>query len=166
MSRILLYNDTLELGNPAFITPNDKIIIINEKHEVFAQKYCDGNINKLTIEELILYKYWLEQKGFNRKEMSSDFLVSVLGFDKVLTLMKKAIATTSLEPHIRFYNYYLMDWYIDITNRMVYNEKTGTFEEVQRQDWVLRYNEDRKVEEEINKIKSKVKLKDRTYFFK
>ena len=119
MSKILLYDDTLEMCKPAFITPDNKIIIANEKHEIFAQKYCEGNLSKLTKEELILYKYWLEQKGFNRKEMSSDFLVSVLGFDKVLTLMKKSIATTSLEPHIRFYNYYLMDWYVDITNRLV-----------------------------------------------
>ena len=59
-----------------------------------------------------------------------------------------------------------MDWYIDIRNRLVYNEKTSIFEPIQRQDWSIRYNEDRKMEEEINEIKSKVKLKDRYHFFR
>lgn len=166
MSKIILYDHTLEIGKTAFITPDDKIIITDEKHEVFAQDYCEGNMNKLTKEELILYKYWLEQNDFNKRKMCSDFLIDILGFDKILTNVRKSITTTSYEPHVRFYNYYLMDWYIDIRNRLVYNEKKGIFEPVQNEDCFIRDNEDRKMEEEINEIKTKVKLKDRHHFFR
>lgn len=164
MSKIILYDDNLEIGKPAFITPSNKIIFTDEKHEVFAQKYCNGNI--LTKEELILYKYWLEQKDLNRRKVCSDFLVDVLGFDKILTIMRKTITTTSTEPHIRFYNYYLMDWYIDIRSRYVYNNSTGMFEPIQKDNFILISTEDRKIENEINEIKANVKVKDRHYFFK
>lgn len=117
MSKIIPYDDTLEVGKNAFITPNDKIIITCEKHEIFAQNYCEGNISKLTKEELILYKHWLEQNEYNKRNMYSDFLVDVLGFDKILTIMRKSITTTTFEPHVRFYNYYLMDWYIDVRKK-------------------------------------------------
>ena len=61
---------------------SDKIIITDVKHEIFARVYCEGDINKLTKDELILYKYWLEQINFNKENRFSDFLVDVLGFDK------------------------------------------------------------------------------------
>ena len=96
--------------------------------------------------------------------MYGDFLADVLGLDKVLRIMRKSITTTSPTPHIRFYNYYLMDWYIDIRNRVVYNEKTGIFEPVNK--GFITLSEDREFEEEINSIKSKVKLKDRHHFFR
>jgi len=164
MSNIILYDETLEVGKTAFITPNDKIIVTDDKHEVYAQNYC--NINNLTKEELILYKRWLQENEEVKRKMSSDFLVCVLGFDKILSLMKKTIVTTSFEPHIRFYNYYLMDWYIDIRKKSVYNEKTGMFELVGRDDFIMKYNKDRKVEVEIDEIKKYVKLKDRHHFLK
>ena len=80
--------------------------------------------------------------------------------------MRRAITTTSRQPHIRFYNYYLMDWYIDKKTPMKYNEKTGLFEYDEPKDWMIYYNEDRKVEDEINEIKAKVLRKDRHHFFK
>lgn len=164
MSKIILYDDSLEFGKTAFITPNNKIILTDEKHEIYAQKYCKGN--NLTKEELILYKYWLEQKDYNRGKIYSDFLVDVLGFDKILTIMRKTITTTSSNPHVRFYNYYLMDWFIDIRNRYFYNESTGIFEPIQKDNFIIVSEEDREMESEINDIKSKVKLKDRPYFFR
>lgn len=166
MSRIIPYDDTLEVGKTVFITPEDKIIITDEKHEIFAQNYCEGNISKLTKGELILYKHWLEQNDYNKRKMCSDFLVDVLGFDKILTNMRKSITTTTLEPHMRFYNYYLMDWYIDIRKRSVFNEEKGIFEFIEPDISSIKYIEERRLEDEIRDIKSKVKLKDRHYFFK
>lgn len=166
MSKIILYDETLEVGKTAFITPNDKIIITDEKHEVFAQNYCEGNISKLTKEELILYKHWLEQNEFNKRKMCSDFLVDVLGFDKILKARRKSITTTSLEPHVRFYNYYIMDWNIEIRKRIVFNEETCMFEYVEPDMALIKYVEDRRFEDEIKEIKAKIKLKDRYYFFK
>ena len=164
MNKIILYDDSLEDGKKAFITPLGKVILLCDKHEVYAQNYCEGDLSKLTKEELILYRYWLSQNDNNKREMYGDFLADVLGFDKVLRIMRKSITTTSPTPHIRFYNYYLMDWYIDIRNRVVYNEKTGIFEPVNK--GFITLSEDREFEEEINSIKSKVKLKDRHHFFR
>ena len=128
MSKIILYDDTLEFGKTAFITPKDEIIITDVKHEIFAQNYCEGDISKLTKEELILYKYWLEQNDFNKARRCSDFLVDVLGFDKIVKNVGKTITTTTALPHIRFYNYYLMDWNIDVRKRTIFNEETHIFE--------------------------------------
>jgi len=166
MSKIILYDEILETGKTAFITPNDKIIIINEKHEIYAQNYCEGNINKLTKDELILYKYWLEQNDFNKRKMCSDFLVDVLGFDKVMKNIRKSITTTTSFPHVRFYNYYLMDWNIEVRKRIRFNEETHMFEFVELDTSFMRCVEDRRMEEEIIEIKSKVKLKDRHHFFR
>ena len=102
----------------------------------------------------------------NKRKMCSDFLVDVLGFDKILTNMRKSITTTTLEPHMRFYNYYLMDWYIDIRKRSVFNEEKGIFEFIEPDISSIKYIEERRLEDEIKDIKSKVKLKDRHYFLK
>ena len=128
--------------------------------------------SKLTKEQLELYKLWLNERLTNYKSYlklgkeCSDFLVYLLGFDKVETVMRRAITTTSPTPHIRFYNYYLMDWYIDHQSPMKYNKDTGYFEYDEREDCFFKFKEDRKVESEINEIKSKVLLKDRHLFFK
>ena len=182
MSSIITYDSNLGNGDGAFITPNNEIILTYGEHEGFAAKYCSGidyfysslsdkNKNpyassKLTKEQLELYKLWLEQNEFYRRKMRSDFMVFVLGFDKIETIMRRAITTTSRQPHIRFYNYYLMDWYIDKQTPMKYSEETGLFEYDEPKDWMIYYNEDRKVEDEINEIKAKVLRKDRHHFFK
>ena len=183
MSLIIPYDDKFDRGDGAFISPSNEIILTHGEHERFAGKYCSGidylfsrrsstkngdpfSLSKLTKEQLELYKLWLEQNEFYSRKMHSDFMVFVLGFDKIETIMRRAITTTSRQPHIRFYNYYLMDWYIDKKNPMKYNEETGLFEYDEPKDWIIYYNEDRKVEDEINEIKTKVLRKDRHHFFK
>ena len=122
--------------------------------------------SKLTKEQLELYKLWLENYEFARSNLYSDFLVYLLGFDKIETVMRRKVTTTVLNPHIRFYNYYLMDWYIDYQTPMKYNEDTRHFEYIERGDILLETSKDRQAESEINEIKSKVLLKDRHLFFK
>lgn len=181
MGLIIPYDSTLGNGDGAFISPSNEIILTYGAHERFSAKYCHGSnylsfdysdknedpfsLSKLTKEELELYKLWLEENEFCRK-MHSDFMVYVLGFDKIETIMRRAITTTSRQPHTKYYNYYLMDWYIDEQSPMKYNEETGLFEYDEPENWITHYNEDRKVEEEINEIKSKVLKKDRHHFFK
>lgn len=121
---------------------------------------------KLTKEQLELYKLWLEDYDFSRWYDLSDFLVLLLSFDKIETVMRRCITTTNEQPHIRFYNYYLMDWYIKHLTPMKYNRQTNRFEHDEKEDWLIRYNEDRKVAEEIDDIKAKVLKKDRHLFFK
>jgi len=183
MSLIIPYDDKFDRGDGAFISPSNEIILTHGEHERFAGKYCSGidylfsrrsstkngdpfSLSKLTKEQLELYKLWLEKKECNKRKMHSDFMVFVLGFDKVETIMRRAITTTSNIPHIRFYNYYLMDWYIDKHTPMKYNPEIGLFEYDEPKDWMIKYSEDRKFEYEINEIKQKVLIKDRPLFFK
>ena len=98
--------------------------------------------------------------------MHTDFMVYVLGFDKIETIMKKAILTTTNCPHIKYYNYYLMDWRIEQTEKKIYNKETCTFEFKDSNKWINNNIEDRKVKEELDEIKSKVLRKDRTSFLK
>lgn len=182
MNPIIPYDSMLGNGDGAFITPSNEIILTYGEHERFAAKYCSGKdyfyssfsdkskdpyaSSKLTKEQLELYKLWLEKNEYYRRKMYSDFMVFVLGFDKVETIMRRAITTTSRQPHVKYYNYYLMDWYIDKQTPMKYNIETGLFEYDEPQDWIMYSNEDRRIESEINEIKQNVLRKDRHHFFK
>ncbi|MBR2828521.1 MAG: hypothetical protein IKE70_04755 [Bacilli bacterium] len=119
---------------------------------------------KLTKEQLNLYKLWLERYELNSTYLFSDFLVYVLQFDKVETVMRETITTTNPNPHIRFFNYYLMDWYIIEQPPMKYNKKKEIFE--YEENGYLGNQEDKESEEEIEEIRRKVLKKDRPLFFK
>lgn len=121
--------------------------------------------SELTQEQLKLYKLWLDKYEFSRRNLLSDFMVYLLSFDKVETVMRETITTTNPNPHIRFFNYYLMDWDIFEQPPMKYNSNTGLFE-YDEDNWYLGKNEDKEAEEEIEEIKAKVLKKDRPLFFK
>lgn len=79
--------------------------------------------------------------------------------------MRRAITTTSSTPHKRFYNYYLMDWYIKRVPKMKYDSQSGLFL-FDNSQWRFDNSEEKEAEEEIEEIKSRVLLKDRYLFFK
>ena len=120
--------------------------------------------SKLSKSQLAKYKWWLEHYGMQKKECV-DFLVYVLAFDKVERLVHDVITTTSAEPHVRFFNYYLMDWNISVQNRVYYDYEKGEYRNL---DYYFPTSEglDREAEEEIAEIKAKVLLKERPVFFK
>jgi len=120
----------------------------------------------LTKEQLNLFKLWLTSNQFDYKTCYSDFLVCVLGFEKVENIIKSTISTSNLHPHIRFYNYYLMDWNIICLPKITYNKQTNMFENFTPNNIFVASYLDREYEEEINEIKSKVLIKDRHHFFK
>ena len=120
---------------------------------------------KLSPEQLMLFKNWEELYEFSRC-FFSDFLVYCLGFDKVETVMRRAITTTNPNPHIRFYNYYLMEHDIDCQRPMRFNEETGLFKYIDDNPYSFANKEDRDAEAEINDIKKRVLKKDRPLFFK
>ena len=122
--------------------------------------------SSLTLEQLYLFKLWLSNNQFNYKTCYTDFLVFILNFDKVENIIKETITTANKYPHIRFYNYYLMDWHIDTHNSLKYNPDTKAFEQTTKDNIFVASLLDREYEEEINEIKAKVKLRDRPYFFK
>jgi hypothetical protein len=202
MSIIIPYHHDLAVGG-AFITPDGEILHLQDnKHQEFAEDYCNGHefkyytgavigppapllkdyiaekevlaakqgidifrSSQLSKSQLAKYKWWLEHYGKNQKDLCVDFLVYVLAFDKVERLVHDVITTTAAEPHVRFFNYYLMDWNISVQNRIIYDYKKG---EYRRLDYHFFENDDldREAEEEINEIKAKVLIKDRPYFFK
>ncbi len=180
MSLIIPYEDKLDTCNGAVIRPNGNIIYTYGEHENFAKDYCRGkdyslltsstidgvdiySSSKLTKEQLELYKLWLQKTDF---PSNIDFMVYLLRFDKVGTFLGKAITTTNNKPHIRFYNYYLMDWYIDKLLPMRFNKETGTFEYSEEESYI-QFEDDEEAAEEIKKIKSMVLYKnDRRAFFR
>lgn len=121
---------------------------------------------QLAQDEFLLFMTWLEEYEFSRRNIYSDFLVYLLSFDKVETIMRTAITTTSREPHIRFFNYYLMDWYIEIQPQMIYNPESGRFEYRKESYTEIGHRNDKAAEDEIQEIKAKVLKKDRPFFFK
>jgi len=121
--------------------------------------------SRLTKSQLLRYKKWLEKYKIDNKSLYADFLVFVLSYDKVETRISNLITTTALEPHVRFYNYYLMDWTINPQKPLIYDAKEDFFHLQEDQIPISDYA-DREAEEEIEEIKAKVLLKDRPYFFK
>ncbi|MDO4963658.1 MAG: hypothetical protein Q4E75_06175 [bacterium] len=115
--------------------------------------------SKLTKEQLELYKLYLQ---IFKYPDPADFLLYFLNYDKVETTLKTCISTTSDEPHIRLYNYYLMDWDIRWLNPMKINDNKNGYVFYQTEQ----SREDMKFEDEIEEIKSKVLVKDRPLFFK
>ena len=182
MSIILPYNELLSKNGGSFIKPNGEIIPAYGKHENIAYNYCTGSSmilgnsysltpyiysiyhnSQLNEEEYQLYQLWLSHHKDNNIVVS-DFLTLVLGFDKVEKVTHNAITTSSYQPHIRFYNYYLMDWDITILPKYYYDSDKNTF--MKDDYFYTRDYKDLEATEEIEEIKSKVKKKDRAVFFK
>ena len=96
--------------------------------------HCEGNrkdidlflTSGLTKEQLDLYKLWLESKEFSL--IPSEFMVRLLGFDKISAIVvPPTIMTTSLTPHVKYFNYYIMDWKIKLISPQEYNYKSAIF---------------------------------------
>lgn len=122
--------------------------------------------SELTKDKIELYKLWKEsclKKDWIPREMYSDFFTQILGFDKVETIRRYTITTSSKNPHIRLYNYYLMDWHIDGISRLKYDYNKNDF--VLDKSYIPS-KEDKEAEEEIKDIKTRVLRDERYLFFK
>lgn len=125
--------------------------------------------SKLSKEDLQLYKLWVEhneERGIGYRYMYSDFIVFILGWDKLETVMRSCFTTTCNEPYTRFYNYFLMDWYIDHQTKKKYDNQKKTFIWDEKEDWYIKDQANKKAEEEINQIKKEVPFHERHLFFK
>lgn len=71
--------------------------------------------------------------------------------------------TTSEIPYIKYYNYYLMDWSIERQSKMIYNHEINEFI-LSNNDHDIDINRETKLE--LDEIKKKILMKDRTLFFK
>ena len=106
-------------------------------------------------------------KKYNIKsnDIQEDFLVKVLSYDKVNFKADNIIVTSSLVPHMRFYNYYLMDYSINAYSKLIYNEEANDFFETSYMYGINAYQDD-EYAEEIREIKGKTLLKNRYIFLK
>lgn len=126
--------------------------------------------SKLNKEELELFKRWLlyyeklyGEDGFCPQ--TSNFLVGALSWDKVETLRGYTITTASPIPHVRLFNYYLMDWNLDSVCKIVYNQENDSVDFVDPSNQVT-MEMDYKYQCEADEIKRKVKIEERPLFFK
>ena len=152
----------IEDPKQCFIRIDGKILYVESSHEEFAKYYCN---NKLTDREKRIYELWKEKYNTNDRDIYSDFLIKSLFYDKINTKLKRLIITSSYIPHVRFYNYYLMDWNINIIDKLVYDEQRGMFiEKENRINYYSLIDEENK--EEIESIKEKTLVKDRYFYMK
>ncbi len=98
--------------------------------------------------------------------MYSDFLLYILGIDKIQTIKRKCIVTTHPYPYIRYYNYLLMGFEIDLHNPMKYNEDTKEFEHYRQDRNIIAARQNGKYLDEIEDLKNKVPIMERHLFFK
>lgn len=169
MTTIIPYDNKLLNSRGAFITLDGQFIYVNKNHEETALEYCNDSFfkNNMTLEQLNNYKMWC-----NEERPLSDYMLFILSMDKVIILpednkeisITKTIITPNRNPHIRFYNYYLMDFYIIHVNKMKYNVKNQKFEE--ENDFYYDSFSDGEAKDELDNIKKMILKKDRGLFFR
>ncbi len=167
MGTIIPYDDSL-LDSGAFISPSGKIFRVKDDHEAFCEAFL-SNLSKDFGNDIVKHQHLYKMldayyKNSPRKSLS-DFMVLVLDFDKVEIRLKNTITTSSRQPHIRFYNYYLMDWNINVYEKLHFNNTTNTFEIIH--PYPLGFDqEDTDEYYEIEDIKSRTLIKERSLFYK
>ena len=114
----------------------------------------------LADDEFKLFLKWYNLYLNDRDTVCSDFLVQVLGWDKVETIQSKAIYTSNFKKNIRFFNYILMNWTIVTIPRLIYDENSNSFNEVDSNNYDLFSYQNRDeldLSYELSNIKKKVK---------
>ncbi len=167
MSVIIPYDESL-LDGGAFISPSGRIYRVKNDHEAFCEEFLSNlneNFGNDVVKHQKLHKMLDTYYKESPRKSLTDFMVLVLDFDKVEIQLKKTITTSSRQPHIRFYNYYLMDWNINIYEKLYYNTNTNRFDIINPTPLGLD-QEDTDEYYEIEDIKSKVLIKERNLFFK
>ena len=189
MSIIIPYDEKLIYGSGGYISFNGEISYckMSYTHENLARVICMGTFNekrfikslnrkelsydeyngKLNKYQFEIFKIWMEEHYKNNISFygaCSDFLLHVLEYDKVEVVNNRAITTCNDNPHIRLFNYYLLDHLILHLPRKIYNEKLGIFE---TEKYIYTpSDEDIEMEKEIKEIKEKVPVKERKLFLR
>ncbi len=189
MSIIIPYDEELIYGNGGYISLNGEISYCPNPraHEEIARFICCGPFNekrfvkslnkkelnydiyngKLNRYQFEIFKIWMEEHYKNNISFygaCSDFLLHVIGYDKTETVNNGAITTCNDNPHVRLFNYYLLDHLILHLPRKIYNQELGIFE---TEKYIYTpSDEDIEMEKEIKEIKQKVPIKERKLFLK
>ena len=107
----------------------------------------------LTKEEFLSYLAWEREHPYD----STGFLIQVLGWDKIESLSVRSITTSCPNPHVRFYNYYLMDWEIYSLDKLKYDQETSSFISSSIDEFSIQSKNDVHYDEELVKIKKNIK---------
>ena len=161
MGIIVPYKDdfAIEYGN--YIDSKGDFVESYDSHEGFARKIIPYDFS---YEIAQLLENWDDIFFYN----AAGFLVQILGWDKIESYPLNTITTSSNEPHKRLYNFYLMDWNIEVLPKLKYDKERGLFVPIEHDNsQVLLNHEEDKYEEEIQHIKTLNKdFKSRRLFFK
>ena len=155
MDIMLPYNNDLYNSYGAFILPNNDIEVLHVKHEVYAKEYVH---DRLTDKEKELYKLWNRYfKDHYSNEFNVDFMFYILGIDKLqISYGKRNIDTTTFLPHMKYYEYYLRNWDINIYPKMIFNSESCSFVYAPKdENWTIREWKDRTYADEIDEIRYK-----------
>ena len=152
MAKIIDFNSLVDTSIGAFVYPNNIVNIINKTHEEYA-KYLILNTNILNKEELKLLRIWLKT---NKDASFCDFLVYVLGYDKIITDTCKAIVTTSSMPYKKYYNYALYGYRIESHLPQIYDKKEKVFVPSMDELYVVERTKDQEIEDEIFSLKKSI----------
>lgn len=139
-------------------------LLAKDEYERQVHSVDAFSTSKLCMKDLEKLKVWLNTHNGNNTY--SDFLVYALSFDKVEKKVKKLITSTAVDPHIRFFNYYLMDWRIENPDDAVLLKANSPEFVFQPKNFEYRSNEDVDAEQEILEITSRVPLVKRPLYFK
>ena len=112
--------------------------------------------------------YYKVSRNCIHKTIPIDFLVRVLGYDRMSKAFFDQIETLNPLSFRRYYNYCLMDWEITPETKLVRDEETGIWED----DWKefqpsqADIIEDREAREEAFQLQKDFSKEQRRQFFK
>lgn len=170
MDLILPYEDQVnDVGY--FITPNGEFIKSPSQlikcHEQIAIEYCEQFLNSEEKRLLDLWIKYYNSQSFSTAYAVTDFLTQVKGFDKATFKQQNAyMSTSSLIPHIRFYNYYLMGWILESINPQKYDEDTKQFVPIEYENLDIYRRRDEEAKEELDLLIKGTPLERRRLLFK
>ncbi len=140
-----------------------KTMNMDWKNRDDVNEFLSSSLNK---EQIELFKKWQEEFEFKNKDYYTDFMVEVLGIDKVSTLSANRISSTKNTPHIYYFNYIIMGFNIDVRYPMEFNDEKNCFQYKNKDVSYAEILQDKKYKDEANEIIAKVPVKDRHLFFK
>ncbi len=113
------------------------------------------------------YNYMMLEDNMNSKLyealyiLVNDYIVQIIGFDKIETSYNKTITTSKNNIYEYFFNYLLMNYSVYRIPKIYYNIKENLFEE----RYFMGRPEDAIFKREIELIRKHVKLEDRHKYF-
>lgn len=128
------------------------------QRSIYYEEYITSHLDDLSLK---LYLLWNKLYPTD----SATFLVRVLGWDKVEPNLKTIITSSSI-PHIRFYNYFLMDWELIKFPKLIADFENEKFIQENSNEFSLYNHKDISYEEDIELIKRNTSKKLRLRYFK